>query len=529
MRSDTTLKKGKTVAERYKMARLLEASKNAEFWQGIDTNSRARITVSLYKLDAGDHLDEARERFSEYMERVSHLLHENILTLYDYGHIKQRGVFAVTEDSSAPTLETLLQGDELEAQWVVDIFRELASGLQAAHDKDYIHGDLRPSLIRAHENTSRPVKIDGFGLGRIIRQFRRQSLIDTETDFYGPFSAYMAPEQNGENRLGPWTDMYSFGLIFHEALTHSTLVDGDAAKGEESADETLKLEELEQFPVEIRPVIKKLVAADPEDRYQDAGTLYKDLNRIEVTKESAYSGASIDPKTGKVVDPSANKSDVMEAFGSDGDGESSHVRESSRDKDFDPKVKFETNDLTVDWEKKQYDSGGAPDFDANPSQKTGDVDSHGRQPPLKNSGSFSAFLRRTGFVAESLLALVLTFAALYVTGLWIHDFSVDTRIWIGLTPVIVSSLARFWLMFSPETQTPSIRRSLVILSGLLFLAAHIFALETLKVQIGEQPLWFMERLQALPFRETFRAGFLKIVNIYEMGLDQLVATFVGKD
>src|SRR5262245_22947893 len=109
------------------------------------TDERLKREVALKLLPTGVLADEhARHRFEREARALSQLNHPNIATAYDFDTFEGTD-FLVMEYVDGQSLDSVLRQNRLPADRVLQIGRELASGLQAAHARQIIHRDLKPA------------------------------------------------------------------------------------------------------------------------------------------------------------------------------------------------------------------------------------------------------------------------------------------------------------------------------------------------------------------------------------------------
>ncbi|MEV0901502.1 diguanylate cyclase [Actinoplanes sp. NPDC049802] len=159
-------------------------------------------------------------------------------------------------------------------EWVVGLAARLARGLAAAHRLGLVHRDIKPGNIMV--GPDRPAKLIDFGLARLGEEV---SALD---EAVGTF-LYSAPEQSGmlKRPVDRRSDLYSLGVVLFECLTGRLPFEAD------DVGELLRLHLTAPVPdlAELRPgihpalaeVVCRLLAKDPDDRYQDARSLLADL------------------------------------------------------------------------------------------------------------------------------------------------------------------------------------------------------------------------------------------------------------
>jgi serine/threonine protein kinase len=180
--------------------------------------------VALKLLDVSTSAPDAIERFRREVRLARRVTHRNAARTYDLGeHDGQR--FLTMEYVDGPSLRELQEQRRLEFAKVLDVVRQIAEGLAAAHAAAVMHRDLKPAnvLIESTPSMSGVQSISGIGRA-VITDFgiaRGLQASDETLQTHGTLGtpAYMAPEQLGGETVGPPADVYALGLIAYELLT----------------------------------------------------------------------------------------------------------------------------------------------------------------------------------------------------------------------------------------------------------------------------------------------------------------------
>ena len=157
---------------------------------------------------------------------------------------------------------------------VVNTMVDLAAALDFAHSKAVIHGSVKPENILFREDGS--VVIGDFGVSKVIHESFSESASSGVLDYYAP---YMSLEQALARVPDERSDIYSLGLVFYEMLTGEILHQANTSVFSviKNAYASLAGARLPQNLSHWQPVFEKMVAKDPDDRYQTAKALAEDL------------------------------------------------------------------------------------------------------------------------------------------------------------------------------------------------------------------------------------------------------------
>ena len=230
----------------------------------------------------------AVEWFRREVRASTHLVHPNIVMAYDANEAEGLH-FLVMEYVEGVTLDTLVkQNGPLPVEHTCALMRQAALGLQHAHEKGMVHRDIKPgNLLIPRPASDQPpdvlVKIVDFGLARLQNkstsetiQLRPQAGVLGTPDF-------ISPEQSRDiHATDIRSDLYSLGCSFYYALAGRVPFPGETAVEKLIKHLMERAEPLEKVRSEVPPavaaIVKKLMAKDPEARYQTPAELARELD-----------------------------------------------------------------------------------------------------------------------------------------------------------------------------------------------------------------------------------------------------------
>src|SRR3954452_5762926 len=186
----------------------------------------------------------------------------------------------VLDDPGGEPLERLL-GGPMEVGRFLRLAIAVTSALGKLHQRGLIHKDIKPANIVV-DCAAGHVRLTGFGIA--VRLSRERQALEPPETIAGTL-AYMAPEQTGRmNRsIDARSDLYALGVTLYQMLTG--VLPFTAADPMEwvhchiARKPVLPGERLEGVPAPVSAIIMKLLAKTPEDRYQTAGGVERDLRR----------------------------------------------------------------------------------------------------------------------------------------------------------------------------------------------------------------------------------------------------------
>jgi serine/threonine protein kinase len=221
---------------------------------------------------------EAKTRFINEAQDASALQHNNICTIHEIDETQDRQLFISMDYYEGETLKDKMSKGFLTIPEITIIIKQLAEGLYRAHEKGIIHRDIKPSNIFITKEDI--VKILDFGLAKKIdrTQFTRlgNKLGTTE---------YMSPEQIKGEKIDPRTDIWSLGIILYEMLAGHHPFQADYEQAiiylilNQEPDDIRKYRE--DISENLLNILKKTIAKDREDRYDDLTFMIYDLVNVE--------------------------------------------------------------------------------------------------------------------------------------------------------------------------------------------------------------------------------------------------------
>jgi serine/threonine protein kinase len=214
------------------------------------------------------------ERFQLEARTIARLQHPHILQLFDYGQ-QEDILYFVTPYIEGGSLERLLQRGAVDPLQVERILREVASALDYAHRQDVVHRDIKPGNILLDKEGH--ALLADFGIAKITGGGANL----TGTGVVGT-PAYMAPEQ-AQGMPEARSDIYALGVVVYEMLTGV-----QPYRGENPMQIMLKhvqasipsiLSDNPNLPRALEPVMMRVMAKEPDDRYWTASEFAEDFSR----------------------------------------------------------------------------------------------------------------------------------------------------------------------------------------------------------------------------------------------------------
>ena len=240
-------------------------------------DTKLERTVALKFL--AQHLlndEEAKARFLREAKAAAALHHPNICPVYEIDDVDGK-TFISMAFLKGETLEDRIAKGPLSLKDALDIARQTADGLEAAHEAAIVHRDIKPANIMVDEK-GRTTIMD-FGLARLTEASRL-----TKTDAAMGTVAYMSPEQAQGMEVDSRSDLWSLGCVLYEMVSGQRPFQGQydqALLYEIVHEEPAALTGLRTgVPIELELLASKCLAKDAADRYQHASEAAVDLRTL---------------------------------------------------------------------------------------------------------------------------------------------------------------------------------------------------------------------------------------------------------
>ena len=311
---------GQDFGSRYHILRELGVGGMGAVYEAWDAELGVAVAVKVVRPEALKDPREARElerRFKRELLLARQVTHKNVVRIHDLGEIE--GIKYITMSFvEGEDLSTVLRREgTLQVGRVLAIAREVAAGMQAAHEAGVVHRDLKPANImidredhalimdfgialstdsHAKDKPAAPDELDAAPTmmgaspaqtpAPLLKHSRSGTLLSTKSGGIVGTLEYMAPEQSKGGAVDQRTDIYAFGLILSDLLLGMRKMPGGSTPWKELTTR------VSQPPVALRTrnpglpeaidaVVTKCIQLDPADRYQTTSELAAALNRLD--------------------------------------------------------------------------------------------------------------------------------------------------------------------------------------------------------------------------------------------------------
>ena len=251
----------------------------AEVYLAEQTTLKRNVAIKVLHQDRvadGSYL----KRFQTEAMAAGSLSHPNIVQVLMIG--EQDGIQYIAQEyvPGMNLREFLSRKGPPEVAVALRIFKQVAAALQAAHNAGIVHRDIKPENIMITRKGE--VKVADFGLAQLTQAGERLNLTQDGVTMGTPL--YMSPEQVNGSKVDSRTDIYSLGVTCYHMLSGAPPFRGETAINVAMQHLQQQPDPLEKIRGDLPPllcrIVHKLLEKDPEQRYQTAQALLKDLKRV---------------------------------------------------------------------------------------------------------------------------------------------------------------------------------------------------------------------------------------------------------
>ena len=263
-------------------------------YEGVDEKLGRPVAVKTVRADRAS--EENFARFEREARECAKIDHENVIRIFEVGRTEDGAPFIVMELLKGTTLDVLIkqQTGALPIRAVTKVFRDVAKGLHAIHEKGLVHRDIKPANLLivnldptdlSHAKTgSSPnlsCKILDFGLAQFDDE---QSDVESPKSLVGT-PAYFSPEQiKNSDHVDQKSDIFSCGVSLYQAITGEKPFRGSVIqmlRKIEHDDPTPPSELNDRIPPDLESICLKSLEKDRRRRYETIKSFGKDLERFE--------------------------------------------------------------------------------------------------------------------------------------------------------------------------------------------------------------------------------------------------------
>lgn len=276
------LTEGMCIADRYEIIGKVGAGGMSDVYKAKDLILGRFVAVKVLKPEFSEDINFVT-KFRTEAQSAAGLEHPNIVNIYDVG--SENGIhYIVMEYVEGITLKTYIEKKgQLSYKEAVSIAIQVGRGIEAAHNKNIVHRDIKPQNIMI--STEGKVKVTDFGIARAATSNTISS------DVMGSVH-YSSPEQARNGFVDGKSDIYSLGIVMYEMVTGRVPFDGDTTVA-------VAIQHLQEemvppsayapnLPISMEKIILKCTQKNPDRRYESMTALLADLRKALISPNEDF-------------------------------------------------------------------------------------------------------------------------------------------------------------------------------------------------------------------------------------------------
>ncbi len=276
------LTEGIYLADRYEVVGKIGAGGMSDVYKAKDHTLGRFVAIKVLKQEFSEDVSFVT-KFRTEAQSAAGLEHPNIVNIYDVG--SENGMhYIVMEYVEGITLKTYIEKKgQLTFKEAVSIAIQVGRGIEAAHNKNIIHRDIKPQNIMI--STEGKVKVTDFGIARAA------SVNTINSDVMGSVH-YSSPEQARNGFVDGKSDIYSLGIVMYEMVTGRVPFDGDTTVSiaiQHLQEEMVKPSAYApDLPISLEKIILKCTQKSTERRYESMSDLLIDLKKALISPNEDF-------------------------------------------------------------------------------------------------------------------------------------------------------------------------------------------------------------------------------------------------
>jgi serine/threonine protein kinase/phage shock protein A len=269
------------------------------------------VAIKVLPAELARH-DDFVHRFRSEALAVAKLVHPNVVQIHAFGEDAGRYYFAM-QFIRGESLADCLHRGRLTAEETLSIVEQALAGLAAAHKRGLIHRDVKPGNILLDHDHHRALLAD-FGL---VKALEGGTSLTTTGIVMGTVD-YLPPEQARGQKVDGRADLYSLGVVMYQMLSGRLPFTADSPTTmifKHAYEQPARLAEIApEVPQRLATIVTRLMAKNPDNRYQSAEEVIADIQKYRSGKPPATSARLLAPAAPQAVTgSSAYQSQSLEA------------------------------------------------------------------------------------------------------------------------------------------------------------------------------------------------------------------------
>jgi serine/threonine protein kinase len=275
---------GKTIADKYKLTRLIGVGGMGSVYEAIHSLTLRRVAIKMIHAWAIES-SAAAQRFIREAQAAAQIGHPAVVDVLDAGTLTDGTAYLVFDLLEGEDLETKLTRGTIVLRELLEIVVRVLDGLHAAHQRGFVHRDIKPAnIFVAEKSGKREVKLLDFGIAKRF-EASIQASVTAQGMIVGTLD-YMSPEQAMGAEVDGRADLWGTGVLLYRALSGNTPFAGATAVKVIDHIINVPIPSIgmirRDIPIELVTMVDRCLERDRARRWQTAAGLRDALERCDL-------------------------------------------------------------------------------------------------------------------------------------------------------------------------------------------------------------------------------------------------------
>lgn len=221
------------LARRYRLIKRLGVGGYSTVFSALDLSNNREIAIKILKTGGGNNDPSALARLRQEANLLQSISHPHVLTIYAFEQFQDLAYVTMENVPGISLAHIIYREGPAPSERVLPIAKQLLGALHAVHAQNILHRDIKPENILITPGQPETCKIVDFGLAKAYIDTNlgadklKVTLVKTKAGGFLGTPRYTPPEQALGDDVGPYTDLFSLGLVIAEWLTGEVRLKGD--------------------------------------------------------------------------------------------------------------------------------------------------------------------------------------------------------------------------------------------------------------------------------------------------------------
>ena len=303
------IQKGIYIENRYEILEKIGSGGMSDVYKTRDIKLNRFVAIKFLKPEYCEDKNFVKN-FQIEAQSAAALLHPNVVSVYDVNQTDGT-YYIVMEYVDGITLKKYIdRNGKLPVKEATSIAIQIAQGIDAAHNAQIVHRDIKPQNVLISREGK--IKVTDFGIARTT------TANTISSDILGSVQ-YISPEQARGGQVDNRTDIYSFGIVYYEMVTGQLPFDGDStvsiALKHIQENVPLVSDIVPGIPNSVSRIIEKCTQRKPDRRYQKMVSLLADLKTSLITPNEDFVVLEPEPSESATIIMSEEDAEILRREG----------------------------------------------------------------------------------------------------------------------------------------------------------------------------------------------------------------------